>query len=130
MFVNRSGCRYCGERNHNVYTCRHGGPITCVHCGLTGHMEKFCTIYQDIGQEECASINDISVFETVNRFDILSNNHYFIMDGNNDKNDEVSHISFGNDCSLNSYVKSHVDNIHTMYDRNYVNDNGKNDGGN
>ncbi len=40
------------------------------------------------------------------------------------------HISFGNDCSPNSYVKSHVDNVHIMYDRNYVNDNNRNDGGN
>ncbi len=70
MFVNRSGCTHCEERNHNVYTCRHGGPITCVLCGLTGHQEKFCTIYQDICQEDCDSINDLSVFETVNRFDI------------------------------------------------------------
>ncbi len=115
MFVNRSGCTYFGERNHNVYTFRHGGPITSVQCGLT---------------EECASINELCVFETVNRFDILGNNDYFIMEGSNDKNDEVSHISFGNDCSPNLYVKSHVDNVHIMYDINYVNGNSKNDGGN
>ncbi len=51
------------------------------------------------------------------------------MDGSNDKNYEVSHIGFGNDCSPNSYIKSHVDNVHIMYDRNYVNDNSMNDGG-
>ncbi len=42
MFVNRSGCTYCGERNHNIYTFRHGGPIRCVQCDLTGTKEKCC----------------------------------------------------------------------------------------
>ncbi len=52
------------------------------------------------------------------------------MDCCNHKNDEVSHISFGNDRNPNSYIKSHVDNVHIMYDRNFVNDNSRNDVGN
>ena len=38
-------CFNCGENNHNVDTCRWGGPVTCHLCRRTGHKQKYCPNY-------------------------------------------------------------------------------------
>ena len=35
-------CEWCGETNHTTAKCRHGGPVTCLRCKLTGHKQKYC----------------------------------------------------------------------------------------
>ncbi|CAG2196993.1 unnamed protein product [Mytilus edulis] len=38
-------CQYCGERGHDLNTCRHGKPVSCFSCKSFGHKEKFCDLY-------------------------------------------------------------------------------------
>ena len=40
-------CFNCGENDHNVDTCRWGGPATCHLCRRTGHKQKYCPNYHD-----------------------------------------------------------------------------------
>ena len=40
-------CFNCRENNHNVDTCRSGGPVTCHLCRRTGHKQKYCPNYHD-----------------------------------------------------------------------------------
>jgi ribA/ribD-fused uncharacterized protein len=35
-------CFNCGERSHNVRTCRHTSPLQCYACFRHGHKQKFC----------------------------------------------------------------------------------------
>ena len=35
-------CFNCGEKSHNVKTCRHPAPIQCYSCLRNGHKQKFC----------------------------------------------------------------------------------------
>ena len=35
-------CFNCGERSHNMNTCRHRSPIQCYSCHDYGHKQKFC----------------------------------------------------------------------------------------
>ena len=35
-------CFNCGEKSHNVKTCRHPSPIQCHSCFKLGHKQKFC----------------------------------------------------------------------------------------
>ena len=35
-------CFNCGEKSHNVKTCRHPAPIQCYACFENGHKQKFC----------------------------------------------------------------------------------------
>jgi ribA/ribD-fused uncharacterized protein len=35
-------CFNCGERSHNVNTCRHKSPIQCYSCQDYGHKQKYC----------------------------------------------------------------------------------------
>ena len=35
-------CFNCGERSHNLNTCRHRSPIQCYSCQEYGHKQKFC----------------------------------------------------------------------------------------
>lgn len=35
-------CFNCGERSHNVNTCRHKSPVQCYSCQNFGHKQKFC----------------------------------------------------------------------------------------
>jgi ribA/ribD-fused uncharacterized protein len=35
-------CFNCGEKSHNVRTCRHSGPIECYSCHRHGHKQKNC----------------------------------------------------------------------------------------
>ena len=36
-------CFNCGERSHNVKTCRHATPVQCYSCSKRGHKQKFCS---------------------------------------------------------------------------------------
>ena len=36
-------CFNCGEKSHNVRTCRHASPIQCYACLENGHKKKFCS---------------------------------------------------------------------------------------
>ena len=36
-------CFNCGERSHNVRTCRHSSPVQCHSCSKFGHKKKFCS---------------------------------------------------------------------------------------
>jgi ribA/ribD-fused uncharacterized protein len=38
----QSRCYNCGERSHNVNTCRHSYPLQCYSCKGYGHKQKFC----------------------------------------------------------------------------------------
>ncbi|CAC5395334.1 unnamed protein product [Mytilus coruscus] len=42
---NNDYCQYCGERGHDLNTCRHGKPVSCFSCKSFGHKEKFCDLY-------------------------------------------------------------------------------------
>ena len=35
-------CFNCGEKSHNVKTCRHPAPLQCYACLNNGHKQKFC----------------------------------------------------------------------------------------
>ena len=35
-------CFNCGERSHNINTCRHKSPIQCYACQDYGHKQKYC----------------------------------------------------------------------------------------
>ena len=39
----QSHCYNCGERSHNVRTCRHPAPLECYSCHRYGHKQKNCT---------------------------------------------------------------------------------------
>ncbi|CAG2252470.1 unnamed protein product [Mytilus edulis] len=42
---NNDYCQYCGERGHDLTTCRHGKPVSCFSCNSFGHKKKFCDLY-------------------------------------------------------------------------------------
>ena len=35
-------CYRCGEKSHNINTCRHASPLRCYCCNAFGHKQKFC----------------------------------------------------------------------------------------
>ena len=35
-------CFNCGERSHNINTCRHRSPLQCYLCKSYGHKQKYC----------------------------------------------------------------------------------------
>ena len=38
-------CLYCAESGHMKKNCRHGKPVTCNSCYMSGHKAKFCYLF-------------------------------------------------------------------------------------
>ena len=41
-------CYFCGERNHNMDTCRWRSPVVCYLCKKEGHKQKHCPEFDSI----------------------------------------------------------------------------------